>query len=523
MNKKFTSFQELSLITISSLLLILVYNFKTIESRFSLYSPEETLIFLSEIIIAFLTTFLFFFILSWNKKLLKSALITIFILSTISLYILNKFGIIFDEIMLANAFTSVGHVSEVIDYSLAVYLLLGAALPAFFIIKINLQTTKIKTKLIVWAAIIVSFATIYLELPKDSASKIFNSYSPINYFGSTYKFYQRFHGNLKQAKSRVDLDKFYNFDYEKKLDDLNVVLIIGESLRADHLHLNGYERQTTANLEKIKNLLNYQARASFNTTTPSVTSMLSGRTKANFVDIPPEKSIISVFKNLGFKTYWYSAQSSKEFTNGMLNIMAAETDDYFFVDKLQTSLKANQKVYDENLIPFFDKALNSSGNKFIILHSFGSHIRFNERSPENYKIFKPECIGLPSSCTKELVANSYDNSVVYTDYFISSAIESLKNTNSILFYASDHGIFLGENNVYANGNSNQIDDKVHIVPMFIYMSDSVLKNKSYQQKFAAAKSRINAKNLSHDNLFDSIIDCSGIKSKILERNLSLCK
>ena len=137
MNKKFTSFQELSLITISSLLLILVYNFKTIESRFSLYSPEETLIFLSEIIIAFLTTFLFFFILSWNKKLLKSALITIFILSTISLYILNKFGIIFDEIMLANAFTSVGHISEVIDYSLAVYLLLGAALPAFFIIKIN--------------------------------------------------------------------------------------------------------------------------------------------------------------------------------------------------------------------------------------------------------------------------------------------------------------------------------------------------------------------------------------------------
>ncbi|MES2676963.1 MAG: sulfatase-like hydrolase/transferase [Pseudomonadota bacterium] len=523
MNKKILSAQDLVLAAIAALSLVLIYNFKTIGARFSLYSSGEILIFAAEISIAFLTTFLFFLICSFNKKFFKTILVLMFLFSTISLYILNKFGIIFDEIMLANAFTSVGHVGEVVDYSLAIYFLFGTILPAVLIIKINLQSTKIKTKLIVLIIAAISYGAIYSGFNKGSTSKIFNSYSPINYFGSTYKFYQRFHSGLKQAKLRVDLDKFYNFDYDKKLDDLNVVLIIGESLRADHLHLNGYWRQTTPNLEKINNLLHYQIRASFNTTTPSVTSILSSRTKAEFIDIPPEKSIISVFKNLGFKTYWYSAQSSKEFTNGMLNIMAAETDNYFFIDKLQTTLKANQKVYDENLLPFFDQALSSGGNKFIILHSFGSHIRFDERSPENFKIFKPECIGLPSSCPKDLVANSYDNSVVYTDHFVASAINRLKNTNSILFYVSDHGVFLGENNVYANGNSDQIDDKVHIVPMLIYMTDSVLKNKDYQQKFNSAKAKINAKNLSHDNLFDSIIDCSAIKSNILQRNLSLCQ
>ena len=528
MNKKlFTikdiNLKDINLAALCSLVLILFYNFQTLSSRFKLYSSAEILFFASEIIIAFLTIFIFFLLCSVSKNLLKSVLIIIFLLSSISLYILAKFGIIFDEIMLANSFTSVGHIDEVADYSLAIYLFFAALIPAFFIAKIKIQTTKIKTKFTILTIAIVSYGAIYLTLPKDASSKIFNSYSPINYFGSIYKFYHRFYSGLQQAKSRVDLDQIYNFDYQKKLENLNVVLIIGESLRADHLHLNGYLRPTTPNLEKIKNLLNYQVHASFNTTTPSVTSMLSHRTKANFIDIPPEKSIISVFKNLGFKTHWYSAQSSKEFTNGMLNIMAREADDYFFVDKLQTTIKANQKVYDENLIPFFDKALSDGGNQFIILHSFGSHIRFNQRSPENFKIFKPECIGLPSSCQQDLVINSYDNSVVYTDYFLSSVINRLKNTNSILFYVSDHGAFLGENNVYANGSGDQIDNKVHIVPMFIYMTDLVLKNKIYQQKFANAKSNVFLTNLSHDNLFDSIIDCSGIKSNILQRNLSLCQ
>jgi glucan phosphoethanolaminetransferase (alkaline phosphatase superfamily) len=424
--------------------------------------------------------------------------------------------------MLANALTSIGHFDEVIDYSLIFYFLFGAFLPAFLIFQTKISPVKTSTKFVFSFIICNLYLCCYLSLAPNAINKIFTIYSPINYVGSFYKYGERFCGSSEKKKSRVDLDKFYNFDYQPKFKDLNVVVIIGESLRADHLHFNGYLRNTTPNLENIKNLLHYKAKASFNTTTPSVTSLLSHRTKAEFVDIPPEKSIISVFKNLGFKTYWYSAQSSKEFGNGMLNIMASEADDYFFIDKLQTSLKANDKVYDGSLLPFLQNALASGGNKFIILHSFGSHIRYSERSPAEFKKFQPECTSAPYVCKRVLAMNAYDNSVLYTDHFISSVIKSLENTNSILFYVSDHGVFFGENNVYANGNSDQIDNVAHIVPMFLYMTDSVLKNKDYRKKFETAKSKTNATNLSHDNFFDSIIDCSGIKSIILKRDLSLC-
>ncbi len=522
------SINELILISFISLFLIIPYNLQTIKNRFGFYYQEDLIfynliIFLSEILITFCTIFLSFLIINFNQKLLKIFLTILFFLSTVSFYILNKYGTIFDEVMIANSLSSIGHINEVIDYYLTFYLLFGAIIPSIFVAKINISNVKIKTKLLALFIITACLGSCILIAKKETTKQIYTSYSPINYLGSFYKYFQRFHSTQDKVKTRIDLDKIYDFNYNKELENLNVVLILGESLRADHLHINGYKRQTTPNLEKIKNLLNYQVKASFNTTTPSITSILSHRTKADFIDIPPEKSIISVFKNLGFKTYWYSAQSSKEFGNGMLNIMARETDDYFFIDRIRTTLKSNQKVYDEHLLPFFYKILPNKGNKFIVLHSFGSHIRFNERSPEKFKIFRDECIGLASSCEKPLVINSYDNSVFYTDHFISSVISSLKDTNSILFYIADHGVFLGENNIYANGNSDQIDEKIHMVPMFIYMTDSVLKNKNYHKKFINAKSKIGTKNISHDNVFDSIMDCVAIKSNSLKLDLSLCK
>ena len=118
--------------------------------------------------------------------------------------------------------------------------------------------------------------------------------------------------------------------------------------------------------------------------------------------------------------------------------------------------------------------------------------------------------------------NAYDNSILYTDYFISEVIDHLKNKNAILFYASDHGQYLGENGIYYHGNSDTIDQPEHRVPMFLWMSDNVMKNKFYQKKFKNAQ--LKTKNmLSHDNIFDSLLDCSGIDSKSFDRKLSLCR
>ncbi len=519
---------DLILIVISSVFLGIFYNFKTIQSEFTLYLSDSSLlkflIFSSEILAVIVVMIIFFLTLTFNKILLKSFLILAFFISTGYLYVLNKFGTILDGAMIANALDSAGHADEVIDYSLGVYFFCFAFLPSFLIFFAKISATAFRKKIIVSALSIVFLAALQIAFASEKMLKVsFAQYSPTNYCSAIYEYFDRFHGQLQQAESRHSLSEIYKFSQEKNPKNFNVIFIIGESLRADHLGLNNYERNTTPHLSQIPDLLNYTISASFNTTTRSVTSMMSHRTLKDFVDMPPEKSLVSVFHELGFKTYWYSAQSSKEFSNGMLNIMASEADDYFFRDRLQSSLRSN-KIYDEALIPYMQNAIKEGGNNFIVLHSFGNHVRFYERHPENFTVFTPECKLLPASCPLKDVTNSYDNSVLYTDYFVSQVIESLKGTNSILFFASDHGVFLGENGVYANGGKKTSDsDAVKKVPMFFYMTDQLKRDQFYRKKFAAASQKTKSESLSHDNLFDSLLDCSGIKSELFERDLSICR
>ncbi len=517
---KLLKITDLHLIVISAFFLGIFYNFKIIAPEFS----TSFVTFFCEILVSISISILFFLSLSFSKILLKIFLSLIFLCSTIYLYVLNKFGIILDGSMISNGLNSVGHVNEVTEYSLIFSFLFFAILPIFLIwraqfSKINYAKKNIAAALCSAFLIAAHISFLPDEILKSSATK----YSPVNYFEALIDYFQRFHGQLRAVENRTDLTNFYKFKRDKKSNNLNIVLIIGESLRADHLGLNGYKRNTTPNLLKKKGFLNFTVEPSFNITTSSVTSMLSHRTKSNFIAIPPEKSIVSLLGQMGFKTHWYSAQSSKEFGNGMLTIMAMEADDYFFRDHLKSVNRSN-KIYDEALLPHLKEVIAANkGNNFVVLHTFGSHIRTHERYPESFKIFSPQCEKIASSCPKDQVINAYDNSVLYTDHFISQAIELLKDTDSIIFFVSDHGIFLGENGVYANGNSSQIKNPFNKVPMFFYMTPSLRKNAAYQKKFMAAKSKIASSELSHDNLFDSILSCSGIDSDLLDRNLSICR
>jgi KDO II ethanolaminephosphotransferase len=42
----------------------------------------------------------------------------------------------------------------------------------------------------------------------------------------------------------------------------------------------------------------------------------------------------------------------------------------------------------------------------------------------------------------------YDNTIVYTDYFLHQVIQRLSDSNAIVFYTSDHGEYLGEGAIF---------------------------------------------------------------------------
>jgi KDO II ethanolaminephosphotransferase len=250
--------------------------------------------------------------------------------------------------------------------------------------------------------------------------------------------------------------------------------------------------------------------------------LLSHRLNSEFQDVLNEKSLVDLMKNLGFKTHWYSMQSSKQFGTEMLNIMAMEADNYLFRDRIKIDFPNKENLYDEDLLPYFSKAMQDKQRNFIFLHSFGSHTHHFERFPSEFKKYSDQCGKNPKICSAEQIKNAFDNTVLYTDYFLNEIIKTVDKSNAILFYISDHGSFLGEGGIYANGSSDKAEDIAHNVPMFIYFSEKLQKNKNYKSKLMKAKSNQD-KVLNPNYFFDSILDCSMIKSDLIsKRKFSVC-
>ncbi len=310
------------------------------------------------LLLIFLFTNSLLVLLSFSHKILKISLIILLFFSTINLYVQNKYGYILDEIMIANALDSLGHIDDAIDYNLFLYFGFLTIIPAIILCILKLKKTSYKNKLFAMIFDLIIALTLIISLPKSVINFAINTISPSSFITSSYRYYQRFSSASIIAKNRQSLTNFYNFNYVDKIKDnkneLKIIVVIGESLRSDHLQLFGYNRLTTPNLAMRKNLLKFRSQAFYQVTTPAITDLLSSRLNSEFMDIPKEKSLVDLMKNLDFKTYWFSMQSSKQFGTEMLNIMAMESDEYFFRDRIRMYFPNRSNLYDADLLPYLN-------------------------------------------------------------------------------------------------------------------------------------------------------------------------
>lgn len=76
---------------------------------------------------------------------------------------------------------------------------------------------------------------------------------------------------------------------------------------------------------------------------------------------------------------------------------------------------------DEDILPLLDKQIqnkNFGRRNLFILHTIGSHWWYNIHYTHQYARWKPELKSrVLSANTKEEFFNSYDNSVLYSDFF----------------------------------------------------------------------------------------------------------
>jgi lipid A ethanolaminephosphotransferase len=93
------------------------------------------------------------------------------------------------------------------------------------------------------------------------------------------------------------------------------------------------------------------------------------------------------------------------------------------------------------LDPLCEAIQNDSSDLFVLMHSYGSHFNYAERYPAEFSRYTPDDDVSISRKNRERMVNAYDNSILYTDWFISQIIKTLNDEKccSAMFYCSDHG------------------------------------------------------------------------------------
>jgi glucan phosphoethanolaminetransferase (alkaline phosphatase superfamily) len=180
-------------------------------------------------------------------------------------------------------------------------------------------------------------------------------------------------------------------------------------------------------------------------------------------------------------------------------------------------------THDGVMLPYLDNVLAKPKKQFIVIHTSGSHWNYAARYPSEFEIFKPGCKDISTQtdqpgCGEPGLTNSYDNSIIYTDYILSQIIKRLGDKNAFLIYASDHAESLGENGIYGHG-THMVPEQLTITFIF-WASDKFI---SHHPNLLETLSRKTKENLNHDYIFHSALDCIGIASSIIDSSLSLCE
>ena len=302
----------------------------------------------------------------------------------------------------------------------------------------------------------------------------------------------------------------FSFGIKPQVNDDNplYILVIGEAARYDHLSLNGYERNTTPLLQVRKNLISYDsAYAQANLTSYSLPLIITRATADDADRTYREKSIVEAFQEAGYFSGYLNKQLSSALETRIVNV-----SDYAYQSNKEVDVENN---YDIDLVAKLQECVSDT-SQFFVLHTMGSHFRYEYRYPAEFEQFTPvmgksfSYLGISEENKLEFI-NAYDNTILYLDYFLNELIEYVDglNRSAVVVYISDHGeSFWDDDKKLSLHGSYEISKYEFHVPMLVWYSDEYQLNNS--QKVENIKQN-KAKTISSDAIFYSILDIAGIK------------
>lgn len=321
-------------------------------------------------------------------------------------------------------------------------------------------------------------------------------------------FYQSIQ-TKKEINNRNKIEQAANVNFGASRVEPNVkkeiyVLAIGESLRYDNLSLNGtYSRSTTPRLEKIENIVlfdNYYSQACL--TMYSIPQLVTRATPDNYELNFAERSIIEPYRECGFKTFAIVNSNllsyEKYLTNGVDSLI------------IVSNIVENGKILqgDKTIVSIVDSLVQKYDKLFLILQFLGNHSFFTNYEAE-FDVYQPNSNNHDGKRCYQTLINAYDNSILYTDYILTSLIDKINIPNAIsaMIFVSDHGEEIRGDGAGHGGNCSPVIEEYHVPFIFWY---SQTYEDTYPAKVKMSIQHKKAK-INGDCIFYSVCDMANIK------------
>ncbi len=451
----------------------------------------------------------------------KPVLITLLVVSSITAYFMDTYNVIIDSDMLHNAAaTNVAEAHDLLSWRFASYLLLLGVLPSTLVVLIKHRRTAFKSALVSRAKLLAFplVAAIGLMLLSSGFYASFiREHKALRYYSNPatpiyalLRFTDEHIVGTNRPLQTIGNDaRIPAADVEREL----IIMVVGETARADRFSLNGYSRDTNPELVKRKAVSLSHVSACGTSTAISVPCMFALSTRDDFdgKDALSTENALDVLKHAGVNILWRDNNSSSK---GVAD--RVETQDFRSAD---TNTVCDIECRDEGMLVGLQEYVDThpNGDILIVLHQMGSHgPAYYKRYPDAFRKFTPTCdTSQLDDCAPEAIGNAYDNTILYTDHFLAQTIDFLQRNDSRfetgLMYVSDHGESLGESGLYLHGLPYFVapDSQTH-VPVILWFGAN------YEEADNDSLLAIRNRHLSHDHVFHTLLGMFEIESDVYD-------
>ena len=466
------------------------------------------------------------------RRAQKVVLVVLLMIAGVTSYYVDVLGVVVDRDMIQNAMTTTFAESKhLITLHFVVHVLLYGVIPSALVLWVRIRRAPIVraaigTGIVAALSVAMLVGLLFTNLKAYSTvlradKELMGAVQPLAPMSGALRYAKMMLKSTQIVVQPTGTDAAPGPYLAKADKPVLMVIVAGETGRAQNWSLGGYGRETNPEL-RTRDIVYFPNATSCGTATAtSLPCMFSPLTMDaySYEGGLSNENLLDVLMHAGFDVEWWDNNTGDKNIGDRLpvrpHMMTAadgaefcqpECIDGVFLKKLQ------------------EKADSISKNTVIVLHQIGSHgPSYWLRYPADLELFVPACKTEElTKCSSEEIVNAYDNTIAYTDHFLSQVIDTLQASDRVIpamYYVSDHGESLGEGGLYLHGTPYFMAPEYQThVPMVLWMSDRFRASLELDAGCLNAKAQ---HPVSHDNMFSTVLGMLDVSTSARDAKLDL--